>query len=303
MEIAKDSIQQVDSLRGVLEIDNIDFFIKPIQENLFNTEYVERSLIFGGVILIAIVIIWLIDKMITWSVNNNTETDKKKNNIPFFLFPTFFLAMFIVDYISVIFNIFNYPWLSFGVLIIEASYFISTTFWAMRIFNVPIVKIFSFLFTIIKAWRTKDIEILRKSIDDLNKQENKSNIGKKSTIILLLFLFVSCLTQKRVVQDFKIYKSTEDTEIKVDTVKTIKRVYVNAFDSKYLVNKSNNLRRQKSLQPKAKEIKVPVSNTFADNVTEHNDIIIEEDNIQKPIEIPVYYKGVRIGTFRSKSNR
>ena len=48
-------------MTGVLEIHDLDIIANPIRDSLFSTEYIARALMFGGAILVGIVMLWVID--------------------------------------------------------------------------------------------------------------------------------------------------------------------------------------------------------------------------------------------------
>ena len=185
-----------EKLQGILEIDNMTFFTN----NLINTQDVKRALILGGVILAAILLLWTVDKILTWAVNSHIKNEKRVNPVPIFLFPAMFLGAFIVDYLTIVFRIYEYPWLSLGVLLTKFSYFISSTFWAMKVYGVPITKIFTFIFSVLKAWRNKDASSLYDSFIEFSESDNtakkekdkkdKNKINKKIIPIFFLFIFV-----------------------------------------------------------------------------------------------------------------
>ena len=286
----------------VLEIHDLDFISKPLREGLFATEYITRSLIIGGVILIGLVLLWIIDRMLTWAVNHKIDpTVKRHNRLPFFLFPAFFFASFIVDYITIIFGVYTLPYLSFAVFAIKGSYFTSTALWAMRMFDVPVGKLFGFLFSIIKAWRTKDIDDLNKSIENLSNSDN--NIVKKTITVLILLFILSCLSPRQAIRQE--YEPVNTSIEFMDTIKkdSVRKVYRSAFNAEYLVNKA--IEKNKRRINHKTTIPVIVDSPHIE-IVETENITDSTPNIKKAITqnengVPISYRGHIIGKFKIKN--
>ena len=287
---------RVDSLNGILEIDNVEPFLAPLKESMFNIEYIDRTLMLGGAILLAILLLWMIDKVMTWAVNSTNITEKKTKSAPIYLFPMFFFGAFTIDYITVIFGKFSYPWLSFSVLLVKGTLFLSTSLWAMRMFDVPVAKIFAFLSSVVKVWRNKDVDGLDKSIEDLSHTESKPNIGKKTTIVIILFVLISCLAPRRVAQPN--YKN--QVEIKLDCAKVVpEKVYRSAFDAEHLIRKAEgakSVRERARARARARVQEKTVAEEAALEETAREETKAKE--IPKKNPIPVYYKGEMVGKFK-----
>lgn len=275
-----------DSLNGILEIESVEPFLKPLKDQMYNVENIPRAFMIVGAILVAIAIIWFVDKVLVWAVNNS-KGEKRRQSVPFYIFPLLLAVAFIIDYISIIFGIFKYPWISFSVLMIKGSIFLTTSLWAMNVFEVPLAKIFSFMAMAAKAWRTKDVEGLDKSMTDLAKEEK--NTGKKTFSIVLLMLFVSCFAPRHSTQgDAQTHQITTSLEdvVKKDTIK----VYRSAFNDIYLINKA-----------KSMTVKASVVNVKSEERGDGSVAPSSTEKVKRK-DIPVYYKGKRVGTFRLSNN-
>ena len=304
-----------DSLTGVLEIHDLDIIANPIRDSLFSTEYIGRALMLGGAILAGIVLLWVIDRILTWAVNHSVTTERRSNKLPFFLFPAFFFAAFIIDYITIIFGTYELPYLSFAVLAVKGSYFLSTAFWAMKEFNVPLGTLISFTASIFKAWKTKDVDDLNRSIENLSGSDRKSGgIGKKTTIMILLLFVLSCLSPRRA--EKQVIPVPASTISVMDTLKidTTVKVYRSAFDADYLIKKANEKRKTKRVSvpvkidtAKVDSVKADVIDTIElieDSVNVNHkhptDSLYSSEDTTAKSGIPIIYKGKKIGVLKVK---
>ena len=304
-----------DSLTGVLEIHDLDIIANPIRDSLFSTEYIGRALMLGGAILAGIVLLWVIDRILMWAVNHSVTTGRRSNKLPFFLFPAFFFAAFIIDYITIIFGTYELPYLSFAVLAVKGSYFLSTAFWAMKEFNVPLGTLISFTASIFKAWKTKDVDDLNRSIENLSGSDRKSGgIGKKTTIMILLLFVLSCLSPRRA--EKQVIPVPASTISVMDTLKidTTVKVYRSAFDADYLIKKANEKRKTKRVSvpvkidtAKVDSVKADVIDTIElieDSVNVNHkhptDSLYSSEDTTAKSGIPIIYKGKKIGVLKVK---
>lgn len=308
-------------MTGVLEIHDLDIIANPIRDSLFSTEYIARALMLGGAILAGIVLLWVIDRILMWAVNHSVTTGRRNNKLPFFLFPAFFFAAFIIDYITIIFGTYDLPYLSFSVLAVKGSYFLSTAFWAMKEFNVPLGTLISFAASIFKAWKTRDVDDLNRSIENLSVSERKSGgIGKKTTIMILLLFILSCLSPRRA--EKQVIQVPAPTIPVMDTLKidTTVKVYRSAFDAEYLIKKADETRKKRrTVRVPVKIDTAKVEDTQKDsiktgvidtievvedsvNVNHKNptDSLLSSEDTTSKSGIPIIYKGKKIGVLKVK---